>query len=157
MNGLLFIPPAAMPVVRLARQEQARTLAIFALEGAVVSAQFGDVHAAFAGALEELRLHQMALTISCAPNSIGVANAKICTLFDRLWCPEHAVAILIEALGQIRHAGVFRKGGRVEDGHVWRIRCGHLVSIDLQSAHSSHDLLLAEFLGAKESVKGKVM
>lgn len=66
------------------------------------------------------------------------------------------MAVLGETLGEIGYTGVFREGGRIEDGNVRRIRCGYLVAIDLQGAHSAHDLLLAEFLSAKESTKGRV-
>lgn len=144
-----------MPVVRLVRQQEAGTLAILALEGAIVGAQLGDVQAALAAALEELRLHQMPLAIGCAPDGVRVTNAQMRVLFDLLRGPEHAVSVLVEALGQIGHTRVFRKRGRIEYRHMWRIRCGHLVSIDLQSAHGTHDLLLAELLCAKESVRGK--
>jgi len=66
-------PPTAVPIVLLAGKHQSAALAILAFDCAVKSVQFGDIHASLAGALEELRLHQMALAIGGAPHGVRVA------------------------------------------------------------------------------------
>lgn len=96
----------------------------------------------------------MPLAIGGAPHGVRVANAQVGILLDLSRCPQDAVAVLVEALGQVGQAGVLREGGRVEDSHVRWIRGGYFVAIDLQGTHCSHDLLLAEFLGFEESVWG---
>jgi len=143
-------PPTAVPFVRLGGQHQSAALAILALNSAVVGVQLGDIHTSLAGTLEQLCLHQVALAIGGAPHGVRVADAQVGVLLDLARCPEDAVSVLVEALGQIGQAGVLRKGGGIKDRYMRWISGGHLVSIYLQSTNCFHNLLLGELLCFKE-------